>query len=56
MASRFPTLRLEEDERALFDDLVSDRLGKNVRLEQERVSYTFLETNLTTIGASAMRG
>src|SRR5262249_46674153 len=35
--------RLEQDERALFDDLVSDRLGQNVRLEQEHVSYSSLE-------------
>jgi hypothetical protein len=42
--------RLEEDERALFDDLVSDRLGENVRLEQERVSYAFLEKQLKAIG------
>jgi hypothetical protein len=42
--------RLEEDERALFDDLVSGRLGENVRLEQERVSYAFLEKQLKIIG------
>jgi hypothetical protein len=46
--------RLEEDERALFDDLVSDRLGKNVRLEQERVSYAFLERSLKTISTSLL--
>jgi hypothetical protein len=44
--------RLAEDERALFDDLVSGRLGENVRLEQERISYAFLERSLKTIGAS----
>jgi hypothetical protein len=44
--------RLEEDERALFDDLVSDRLGKNVRLEQERISYAFLEKQLGIISFS----
>jgi hypothetical protein len=44
--------RLEEDERALFDDLGSGRLGENVRLEQERVSYAFLERSLKTITAS----
>src|SRR5258708_25099217 len=46
--------RLEEDERALFDDLVSDRLGENVRLEQERVSYAFLERSLKTISVSLL--
>ena len=44
--------RLEQDERALFDDLVSDRLGENVRLEQERVSYAFLEKQLRIISFS----
>jgi hypothetical protein len=46
--------RLEQDEQALFDDLVSDRLGKNVRLEQERVSYAFLEESLKTISVSRL--
>jgi hypothetical protein len=44
--------RLDEDERAVFDDLVHDRLGEKVRLEQERISYTFVEENLKAIGAS----
>jgi hypothetical protein len=42
--------RLDQDEQALFDDLICDRLGEKVRLEQERVSYAFLEKNLETIG------
>ena len=46
--------RLEQDERALFDDLVSNRLGENVRLEQERVSYAFLERSLKTISVSLL--
>ncbi len=46
--------RLEQDERMLFDDLVSDRLGENVRLEQERVSYAFLERGLKTISVSLL--
>ncbi len=46
--------RLEEDERALFDDLGSGRLGENVRLEQERVSYAFLERSLKTVCASLL--
>lgn len=41
--------RLESDEQALFDDLLHDRLGENVRLEQERVSYAFLERSLEAI-------
>src|SRR5262249_982693 len=40
---------LDRDEQALFDDLVHDRLGQNVRLEQERVSYAFLARSLKTI-------
>jgi len=43
---------LEPDEQALFDDLLYDRLGEKVRLEQERVSYAFLERSLKTITAS----
>lgn len=46
--------RLDPDEQALFDDIVNDRLGKNVRLEQERVSYAFLERSLRTIGSCGM--
>lgn len=48
--------RLEADERALFDDLVYDRLGEKVRLEQERVSYAFLERNLQMIAHCARHG
>jgi hypothetical protein len=47
---------LQKDEQALFDDLVSDRLGENVRLEQERVSYDFLERSLETISVSLLSG
>jgi len=45
--------RLNPDEQALFDDLLYDRLGQNVRLEQERISYAFLERELKTIGIGA---
>jgi hypothetical protein len=45
--------RLDPDEQALFDDLVYDRIGEKVRLEQERVSYAFLERHLKMIGHSA---
>jgi hypothetical protein len=44
--------RLDPGERALFDDLVEDRLGDKVRLEQERVSYAFLERSLKAIAVS----
>ena len=40
---------LDPYEQALFDDLAHDRLGKNVRLEQERIPYAFLEENLETV-------
>jgi hypothetical protein len=49
--SRASLSRLAADEQALFDDLVHDRLGEKVRLEQERVSYAFLERGLEAIGA-----
>lgn len=48
--------RLDQEEQALFDDLVHDRLGEKVRLEQERVSYAFLERNLKAIGVSPAIG
>jgi len=38
--------RLHELELALYDDLVGDRLGKSVRLEQERVGFGRLENAL----------
>ncbi len=37
-----PCTRLSDAERALFDDLRADRLGRRVRLEQERIGYTTL--------------
>ena len=51
-APRRATLsRLNRDEHALYDDLICDRLGEKVRLEQERISYTLLERTLKTIAA-----
>ncbi len=47
---------LSRDEQALFDDLLYDRLGEKVRLEQERVSYAFLEKHLRMIGISRPSG
>jgi hypothetical protein len=45
--------RLDHDEQALFDDLVFDRLGEKVRLEQEPVSFALLEKTLRTIASYA---
>jgi hypothetical protein len=41
--------RLSEGERALFDALRYDRLGERLRLEQERVSYGWLERALSKL-------
>jgi hypothetical protein len=38
--------RLNADEKSLYDDLLHDRLGRCVRLEQERVGFTWFETRL----------
>ncbi|MEF8731822.1 MAG: Wadjet anti-phage system protein JetD domain-containing protein [Candidatus Accumulibacter meliphilus] len=35
--------RLNEEERALYDDLRDNRLGKNLRLEQERIGFGWVE-------------
>jgi hypothetical protein len=40
------TSRLTADECALFQDLLADRYGERVRLEQERIGYGWLETAL----------
>jgi hypothetical protein len=48
--------RLEKDERELFEDLVCDRFGEKVRLEQERVSYALLERELNAICLSLADG
>lgn len=44
--------RLRDDERALYDDLHSDRLGHRVRLEQERVRFGWLKQTLAEITPS----
>ncbi len=41
--------RLSPDEYALFDDLRHNRIGERVRLEQERISYGYLERVLRNI-------
>lgn len=41
--------RLDVSEALVYDDLRFDRLGKHVRLEQERIAYSVLENTLRTI-------
>lgn len=41
--------RLDPDESALYTDLVTDRLGEAVRLEQERIDWTWTHTRLPYI-------
>jgi hypothetical protein len=38
--------RLTVDERALYEDLIADRYGEGVRLEQERIGYGWVERRL----------
>jgi hypothetical protein len=44
--------RLTEEERTLFDDLRRNRLGENVRLEQERIAYGQLLAALARISGA----
>jgi hypothetical protein len=41
--------RLNTEERAMYDDLRDNRLGKNVRLEQERIGFGWVENALTVL-------
>ncbi len=41
--------RLDESERRLYEELREDRLGPHVRLEQERIGFSWLELALRTI-------
>jgi len=41
-----PLARLTPDEAALYDDLVANRLGDRLRLEQERISFGWLQRAL----------
>jgi hypothetical protein len=43
--------RLNAKECALYDDLRDNRLGKNLRLEQERIGFGWVETALAALGA-----
>jgi hypothetical protein len=38
--------RLDRNESDLYDDLVADRLGESVRLEQERVDWNWAHDRL----------
>lgn len=48
-----PTLRdlswLSDDERALFDDLRDNRLGRQIRLEQEKIAFGWVEKTLAKL-------
>jgi hypothetical protein len=41
--------RLSTEERALYDDLRDNRLSKNLRLEQERIGFGWVENALTIV-------
>ena len=43
------TSRLTEAETALYEDLLSDRIGERVRLEQERIGYGWLKRMLQAL-------
>lgn len=43
-----PVTRLTQPELALFDDLLHDRLGRHVRLEQERIGFGWLSRALSS--------
>jgi hypothetical protein len=49
---RGPIMRLESNERALFEALVHNRLGDGIRLEQERVSFGRVRHALQKIAAA----
>jgi hypothetical protein len=49
---RGPLMRLESNERALFEALVHNRLGDGIRLEQERVSFGWVRQALQEIGTA----
>ena len=44
-----PLTRLTASEQALFDDLANNRIGSQVRLEQERISFARLQSALDSI-------
>lgn len=44
--ARSRLVRLTDEERELYDDLVADRLGERVRLEQERIDWEWAQKRL----------
>ena len=48
--------RLTREEGDLYDDLVSDRLGDRVRLEQERIDWTWAQPQLDSCGSASHEG
>jgi hypothetical protein len=44
-----PLDRLTPEERALYEDLAADRLGRSVRLEQERVAFGWVKAALDAL-------
>lgn len=47
--------RLTTDESELYEDLVSDQFGRNVRLEQERVSFSHVQQAIAWIEETSKR-
>jgi len=47
--------RLAAEERALFDDLRDNRIGKSLRLEQERVGFQWVTHALSRVSGAATR-
>ncbi|MFZ4536988.1 Wadjet anti-phage system protein JetD domain-containing protein [Propionivibrio sp.] len=43
--------RLAADESALYDDLRDNRIGRNLRLEQERIGFGWVEAALSALVA-----
>jgi hypothetical protein len=41
--------RLSPDERALYDDLRDNRISRNLRLEQEKIGFAWVESVLSTL-------
>lgn len=41
--------RLNQDERALYDDLRDNRISKNLRLEQERIGFEWVKSALSAL-------
>ena len=41
--------RLTADERALYDDLRFNRIGSNLRLEQERIGFEWVRSRLSRL-------